>query len=125
MKKALLLLIAGIFVGVGATQLLHAAQEPTAVTVTEVQVKDVEAYKEWLPGVQKTIAEAGGRYVAGGFNKTTAFMGDPPPNRVVIITYPNLDAFRKWWASNGEPELKKAEKFATFRIYSVEGVKQK
>jgi hypothetical protein len=32
-----LLLTAGIIVGVGATQLLHAGQEPVAVTVTEVQ----------------------------------------------------------------------------------------
>ena len=32
MKKALLLLTACIIVGMGATQLLHAAQEPAAVT---------------------------------------------------------------------------------------------
>ena len=55
----------------------------------------MEAYKQWLPPVQKGIADAGGKYLAGGFNKTTTLVGAPPPNRVVIIQYPDPDFLEK------------------------------
>jgi uncharacterized protein (DUF1330 family) len=79
---------------------------------------------EWLPDAQKAIKAAGGEYVAGGFKKTTVLMGDPPPNRVVVIKYPNVDAVKAWWQDN-KPLLAKIEKFTTIRSYSVEAVEPK
>jgi hypothetical protein len=38
--------------------------------------------------VQKHIADAGGKYLAGGFEKTTMLIGPPVHNRLVIIQYP-------------------------------------
>ena len=103
---------------------LHAANPPAAITVTEINVKDETAYKEWLPDAQKTIKAAGGEYLAGGFNKTTVLAGDPPPNRVVIIKYPSVDVAKGWWRDNKQL-LDKAEKFSSFRSYSVEAIEQK
>jgi uncharacterized protein (DUF1330 family) len=68
--------------------------------VAEIDVKDLEAYKQWLPPVQKGIADAGGKYLAGGFNKTIS------RNRVVIIQYPDPDSWKKWWADRGEKDIK-------------------
>jgi uncharacterized protein (DUF1330 family) len=33
---------------------------PAGITISEVNVKDPDAYKAWLPGVQKGIADYGG-----------------------------------------------------------------
>ena len=63
-------------------------------------------------------------YIAGGFNKTTSLTGDAPPNRVVVIKYPGVDAAKTWWQEN-KHMTDKAEKFANFRIYVVEGVEAK
>jgi uncharacterized protein (DUF1330 family) len=123
-KTLLTVLVSGVVAG-GAVQLLRAQMPPVGITVSEVNVKDAEAYKAWLPDVQKRIADHGGKYLAGGFNKTTTNTGDAPPNRVVVIQYPSVDAVKKWWQEVGEADLKKAEKFASFRVYAVEGVEQK
>jgi uncharacterized protein (DUF1330 family) len=118
--------VIGSFVlGVGAASVLHAASEPYAITVSEINVKDTDAYTAWLPDVQKTIADAGGKYIGGGFNKTTPMIGEPPPNRVVLIQYPSMTAAKKWFDDYGGPALKKAEAFASFRVYGVEGIEQK
>jgi Domain of unknown function (DUF1330) len=42
------------------------------------------------------IKENGGEYLAGGMNKTTSFAGEQPPNRVVIIKFPSIEAFKKF-----------------------------
>jgi uncharacterized protein (DUF1330 family) len=78
-----------------------------------------------LPETQKTIADHGGVYLAGGFNKTKTMMGEPPPNRVVLIQHESQDAFDKWQKDAGEIRTKLAEKFATFRIYTVETIEPK
>jgi hypothetical protein len=69
----------GIAIGAGSMQVLHAQSKLPIITVSEIDVKDLEAYKQWLPPVQKGIADAGGKYLAGGFNKTTSLIGTPPP----------------------------------------------
>jgi uncharacterized protein (DUF1330 family) len=122
--QSALLATATFALGAAAVQTLHAASTPAGITVSEINVKDEAAYKEWLPEIQKTIKQAGGEYIAGGFNKTTSLTGDAPPNRVVVIKYPSVDAVKTWWQEN-KPLADKAEKFANFRIYVVEGIEAK
>ena len=45
---------------------------------------------------------SGGKYVAGGFNKTVTFDGAPPPNRVVILQFESMDAAKAWNDSPGQ-----------------------
>jgi uncharacterized protein (DUF1330 family) len=71
-----------------ASSLATSAWAAPYLTVSEIDVKDPAAYKEWLPDVQKHIADAGGKYLAGGFEKTTMLIGPPVHNRLVIIQYP-------------------------------------
>ena len=42
--------------------------------------------------------EHGGKYVAGGFNKTTTLNGATPPNRVVIVQFESMAKVKAWWA---------------------------
>jgi hypothetical protein len=80
MKKTILLLTAGVLVGVGASQLLRAADGPQVYSVAEINVRDKAAYEKALPEAMNFIKEGGGKYVAGGFDKATTRTGMPVAN---------------------------------------------
>ena len=112
-----------LLIGGGAVQLLHAQSKPPAFVVAEISVRDQEGYeKNFLKPAQQTIADHGGKYLAGGYNKTLSLSGGEPPNRVVILQFANMDAV-KAWRKEGEADLENdvGEKYAKFRIYAVEG----
>ena len=118
-------MVASSFVlGAAAVQTLHAASTPPAYFIGEVSVKNEDAYKsEFLPLARKSIAEYGGKYIAGGFNKTVALSGEPPPNRVVIIQFESTDKAKAWNESASQKDSRKiGDKFATFREFIVEGI---
>jgi uncharacterized protein (DUF1330 family) len=118
--------LASFVLGAGASQILHAQAKPPAYVIGEITVKDQDGYKnDFLPPAQKAIKESGGRYVAGGFNKTVTFDGAPPPNRVVILQFESMDAAKAWNDSPGQKDTRKiGDKYATFRTFAVEGVAQ-
>ncbi len=114
----------GLLVGGGAVQLLHAQSKPPAYVVAEVAVKDKAGFEEnFLKATRKDIADHGGKYLAGGYNKAIGLVGTEPPNRVVIVQFPNMDAV-KAWRDEGAMDMENTvgNKYATFRIYAVEGV---
>ena len=68
----------GFCLGAGAIQGLHAAASPPAYVINEITMKDEDGYKkDFLPGAQKAIDDNGGKYIAGGFNKTFSISGQP------------------------------------------------
>ena len=80
-RKVMLTAIVSVVLGAGAVELLHAQTTPPAFTVAMINVKDEEGYKkDFLPEAMKMIKEGGGKYIAGGWNKTTTMDGPPPPN---------------------------------------------
>ena len=116
----------GLLLGGGAVQLLHAQSKPSAFVVAEIAVKDEKGYDEnFQKATQKDILNHGGKYLAGGYNKTVSLVGDPPPNRVVILQFPNMDAVKEW-RDEGAMDMENTigSKYAKFRIYAVEGVSQ-
>ena len=84
----------GSFVlGVGAASVLHAQSKPPAYIFAEIDVKDQDAYtKDYLPKAQGNIEAFGGKRIAGGFNKAISLRGAAPPNRVVLLQFPDMDA---------------------------------
>ena len=116
----------GLLVGGGAVQMLHAQSKPPAFVVAEIAVRDVEGYDEnFQKATQKDILNHGGKYLAEGYNKTLSLVGDPPPNRVVILQFPNMDAVKEWREQGAmDMENTVGSKYAKFRIYAVEGVSQ-
>jgi uncharacterized protein (DUF1330 family) len=116
----------GLFIGGGAVQLLHAQAKPPAFVVAEVDVKDRAGFEEnFLKATKKDIADHGGKYLAGGYNKTMSLVGSEPANRVVILQFPNMDAVKSW-QDEGAMDMENTigSKYAKFRIYAVEGVTQ-
>ncbi len=95
MLKSALLFGAGIAIGAGAIQGLHAATGPAVYSVYEADVKDEAAYTGALPEVEKLLKEHGAQRVAGGFNKTKTISGAPVGNRYVIIKWDDMASFEK------------------------------
>jgi len=117
-------IVGGVLVGGGAVQLLHAQSKPPAFVVSEIAVKDEEGYAQnFLKAAQKDIADHGGKYLAGGYKKTISLAGSEPPNRVVILQFADMDQVKEW-RDQGAMDLENSvgNKYASFRIYAVEGV---
>ena len=124
MLKSALLIGAGVIIGAGAIHGLHAASGPAVYTVYEATVTDEDAYKKALPEAQKIIKDAGGTYIAGGFNKAKVNYGKPEAgNRYVIIHFENEAAANKFWDGGGRAWVEKNAPGA--RNLMVEGVEAK
>jgi len=118
--------VGSFMLGAGAIQALHAQAKPPAYVVAEVNVKDRAGYEEnFLKSTKTDISQHGGKYLAGGYDKTLSLVGAELPNRVLIIQFPNMDAVKEW-RKQGEEDMENTVggKYATFRIYAVEGIAQ-
>jgi uncharacterized protein (DUF1330 family) len=119
-----LILLAGVAIGAGFVQGLHAQAEPPVYVVTETDISNLDAYmKEYVPVVQATIKSAGSR-IAAGLDVTT-LDGAPPKGRVVINRFDSIEQVKAWRNSQGYKEARKiGDKYATFRSFVVAGVAQ-
>jgi uncharacterized protein (DUF1330 family) len=118
-------ILAGVGMGAGIVQGLHAQAKLPAYVVTEIDVMNQEGYnKEFAPAAAKALQDAGGKYLARG-GKNAAIEGEPPKSRVSVIAFESIDKAQAAFAS---PALKQAriigDKYAKFRIFVVEGVGQ-
>jgi uncharacterized protein (DUF1330 family) len=121
---------AGVAIGALAVQGLHAQAKPPVYFVAEIDVTNPDAYaKEYAPKAQAIIRAAGGHFLAiGGSAATTgtvtAFDGDAP-KRVVVQVWDSMEKIRAWRANPEYVELRKVgEKYAKFRSFAVDGLKE-
>jgi uncharacterized protein (DUF1330 family) len=118
--------IGSLVLGVGAANVLRAQTKPPAFIFVEIDVKDQDGYaKDFLPKAQASIKESGGKYLAGGFNKAISLSGSPPPNRVVLLEFADMDALKAFEAKESQLEADVGNKYASFRAIGIEGAAQK
>lgn len=121
-SKIVLAAFVGASIGGAAIHGLHAQATPKAYTITELETLDSKAAADIAVRIAKTQEGAGGRNLRTGGGKVTAMEGPPPPQRIAITEWDNLDKAQaffksKEWADMG-PERDKALK--TIRRYAVE-----
>jgi uncharacterized protein (DUF1330 family) len=121
--KVAIALIAGAAIGGAAVQGLHAQAKPPAFTIAEIDVTDQEAFlKEFAPKAQKALGDNGSKALSRG-GKTVALYGAPPKGRIVINRFDSLDQAFAAYNSLAYKDAKTiGDKYATFRIYAVEGL---
>jgi uncharacterized protein (DUF1330 family) len=118
--------IVSFVLGVSAVNVLHAQAKLPAYVVTEIDVKDQDGYtKDFLPKAQANIKEHSGKYLAGGFNKAIGLSGSPPPNRVVLLQFADIDAVKAFEEKQKQLEADVGSKYASFRAVGIEGIEQK
>jgi uncharacterized protein (DUF1330 family) len=117
--------VAGGAIGAIAVQGLHAQATPSAYTVSEIDITDLDAYKkDYVPLVQASIQAAGGRLVAAGQN-LVALEGQSPKTRITINQFDSLDKVRAWRDSAQYKEARKiGDKYAKFRAIAFEALPQ-
>ena len=81
--------------------------------------------KDFVPKAQANIKEFGGKYIGGGMNKAIGFVGAPPPNRVVLLEFADIDALKAFGAKESQLEAEVGNKYASFRAIGIEGVAQR
>ena len=126
-KVKIISAVAGsVVLALGTASILHAQAKAPAYTFVEIDVKDQDGYtKDFLPKAQANIKEMGGKYLAGGFNKAISLSGSPPPNRVVLLQFADMDMVQAFEAKQKQLEADIGSKFASFRAVGIEGVEQK
>ena len=97
--KTIITAVASFALGIGVAGVLAEAGSPIC-EVTEINVKEQGAYEaSGVDKVREGIAAAGGKIIAGGYNKATAKYGAPAGNRFLIIQYPSKEAADKHWTN--------------------------
>jgi uncharacterized protein (DUF1330 family) len=119
------LMAVSLLIGAGGATIYAQATTPI-YSVAEINVKDKDGYDKVLPKALDMIKNGGGKYVAGGYNKTKSIIGTPPPNRYVISRYDGADAFDKVWSGGLKDWVEKeGSKYADFRLFNVEAAEMK
>lgn len=119
-------LVAGLLIGAVVVKGLHAEPKPPVYLIAEIDVTDVEGYRsQYLPIAQASLKEHGGRIVAAGDGAgIKTFEGTPPKARVVVAAWDSLEQIEGWLDSAKYKEDRKiGDKYATFRLFAVEGTK--
>lgn len=94
----------------------------SAYIVVDIDIRDPEAYKEYIRLAPASIALYGGRYLARG-GRTEVWEGDWTPKRLVILEFESVDRAREWLDS---PEYAPARAIrqaaAGADVVAIEGV---
>jgi uncharacterized protein (DUF1330 family) len=116
-----LTLVLGAAVGAVAVQGLHAQAKPKAYQVTELEIIDDAAWKNFVQAVRASQQAASGRNLRTAMGKVVAFVGDAPKH-VGITEFDSLDQAVAYRNSQGfkdlDPLRNKAIKI--IRQYTVE-----
>ncbi len=93
----------------------------TAYVIVDIEVIDLEGYKEYIKLAPTSVILYGGKYIArGGRNETLE--GNWRANRLVILEFENLEKVKAWLNS---PEYAPARvlrhKYARTNMVVVEG----
>lgn len=92
-----------------------------AYVIADIQVSDTPAYDRYRPLAAASIARFGGRFVVRG-GKADLLEGEPQPERIVVIEFPDAETARRWYRSEEyQTALKIRQAASRGRVLLVEG----
>lgn len=118
-----LAIVAGFGLGALSIHTLHAQAKPPVYVIAEIDVTNPDAYmKEYSPKAQALTKKHGARPIALG--NVTPIVGTAP-KRVAVNQWESMEKAKAYYSSAEYKELRKiGDKYATFRIYGLQGVPQ-
>jgi len=121
-KNRLALAVTLIACALGCDGSRAQTKAPAAYWVTEtLAVKDQAAFLNAIKAVPPIVKAHGGRYIVLG-GKIVPGVGSPPA-RITIIAFDSLEQAQKWYDDPAAVAARtEAQKYATVRDYTVEGV---
>jgi uncharacterized protein (DUF1330 family) len=92
-----------------------------AYVIAEIRVTDPPGYEPYRPLAAASIARHGGRFLARG-GAALLLEGNSPPERVVVIEFPDLATAQRWYQSEEyQSALKIRQAASQGRLILVEG----
>jgi uncharacterized protein (DUF1330 family) len=85
---------------------------PAYVIAAVTDAWDQEKLVQYREGNTEAVAQHGGRFVARGGDQEV-LEGDWEPKRLVIIEFPDMDAARAWYGSDGYAPLRELRRSAS------------
>ena len=93
----------------------------SAYIIADTQVSDPVAYDDYRPLAAASIARFGGRFIVRG-GKVDLLEGEPQPERIVVIEFPDAGTARRWYQSEEyQTALKIRQAASRGRVLLVEG----
>lgn len=93
-----------------------------AYVLADITILDPSIYEDYRRQVPAVIEKYGGRYLVRG-GASEVFEGDWPPNRVIVLEFPDMDALRRWYQSDDyQALLRIRQRAARSNLIAVEGV---
>ncbi len=80
--------------------------------IADIQILDSTLFDEYRQRVPATINAYGGRYLARG-GATEVLEGVWSPHRCIVVEFPDMAQFRRWWASPEYTPLRALREKAT------------
>ena len=94
----------------------------SAYVVVDIDVKDPEAYKQYVALAPASIETHGGKYLARA-GRTEKLEGDWLPRRLVILEFESIEQARTWLDSPDYAPVKKLRhQSASTNMVVIEGV---
>lgn len=72
--------------------------------IAQVEVHNLEAYREYASQVASTLEGTEGRFLVRG-GRIEALEGDAPPERTVVLEFPSIADARNWYESDAYQAL--------------------
>jgi uncharacterized protein (DUF1330 family) len=93
----------------------------SAYIMADIQVTDPVAYDDYRPLAAASVARFGGRFIVRG-GKIDLLEGEPQPERIVVIEFPDADTARRWYQSEEyQTALKIRQAASRGRVLLIEG----
>ena len=94
-----------------------------AYVIVDMQISDMEQYKEYLAEAPASVKAAGGEYLIRG-GRFETLEGSWTPSRVAMLKFPSYEAAKLWYESEKYQAARSKRAGATefFNMILVEGV---
>jgi uncharacterized protein (DUF1330 family) len=96
---------------------------PYAYVIVDMQISDLELYKQYMAEAPETVKAAGGEDVIRG-GRFEPLEGDWQPTRMAMLKFPSYEAAKSWYDSEAYRAARSKRNGATlsFNMILVEGV---
>lgn len=96
---------------------------PPAYLIVEMNITDMEQYKQYMAQAPAHVKAFGGEYVVRG-GRHEALEGDWQPHRVALIRFPSYEQAKAFYDDGNYKDVRKLRLGATeyFNMVLVEGV---
>jgi uncharacterized protein (DUF1330 family) len=95
----------------------------SAYIIVDMNISDLEGYKQYMAAAPASIQAAGGEYLVRG-GRLESMEGDWHPSRMAVLRFPSYDAARQWYDGElyRQARTKRAGTTSHFNMVLVEGV---